>query len=484
MDSSGRSSSFYVPIDPRAYLVRYGLRAAGARMLLAAGFVGLTALVVTRQDGGGHLAVLVLLLVPFTAVVAVVFGRGLARAVRGEVGFAVDRVGVFIGPAGDGDSASVLVEWPNVAAVVLFRRRKRSSRRTYWRNEVGVLLRPGSPGVPPPGLVDMIDAAIADPHGAGRVLWGGPLPPHFARYSADLLAAKREAVIFEAFVRSRSVDGLVLDRARLTDAVNRYAPAVPVIDGPDLDNTGGWADVGRLGLAIAGDLSTMPVDTSNDTATAGATGSAGGRPAPPWPTASAGGDLPPAPAPPRSRPRIRVSPAGCLVRLLVVPAIWLLVAALPTLVLDDLLGQALHVRWALWQDRPTVVSVRPGTVLAVEISAERQGRRGGYSQPIQAITCATRDGTQDEVALPRQLIVPVPHGQRETARPYVVVTRSGRLEVRCTWSGFEEPSLTRVGVGWFGVLTLACRLLWLALATLGLLLVLRRIRRRDPTRHP
>jgi hypothetical protein len=181
---------------------------------------------------------------------------------------------------------------------------------------------------------------------------------------------------------------------------------------------------------------------------------------------------------PRVRlPAIKISTAGCVLWLFVLPATWLLLALLPAAVLDDPLGEVLHARWTLWQSHPTVISVPPGTKLAVEIQAPERGRYGLGPLP-EVINCTTRDGDGDEIAQPPQTIVATPHGQKEIVRPYTLDTRSGRLSVHCTWSGFDAPVLVRAGTGWFGILAKACQLLWIGLVTFGMLLVLRRIVRR------
>jgi hypothetical protein len=73
-----------------------------------------------------------------------------------------------VGPDTAGHSAGKAVTgrrpWSQIDSVVLFRCRKRTrSPNRGWQHDIGVLLRPGSPGVPPTSFVEAVeDGALVE----------------------------------------------------------------------------------------------------------------------------------------------------------------------------------------------------------------------------------------------------------------------------------------------------------------------------------
>jgi hypothetical protein len=176
------------PVDPGAYVVRYGPGSLGGPLFFLMFPIVFGTIVVRSGRGDSADAVPLLIVGGFVAVGGWLLVRSARRMLRGEVALGVDVTGVYLGVDDDG-SAAELFDWSRVAAVVHYRKLHRSRNHRHWRQHVAVLLRPT-------GEL----AGFADP----------------------------------AFrLRSRRIQGWRLNVPRLTEAVQRYAPAARVEHGPD-----------------------------------------------------------------------------------------------------------------------------------------------------------------------------------------------------------------------------------------------------------
>lgn len=466
----------WMPTDPNAYTVRYGLRA-----LVTPGvfFIGMFALFLfIARDGTGLFATFVVGC--FAVLPGWLVWRAVKRIYAGTVALGVDGTGVYLGEDDDATPPE-LVPWAEIEAVVYYRTWTTSSRggRTA-RNHVGV-------------IVKRTDGA------------GGP----------DVLEGWADAVVR---LRSRRIQGWQLDISRLAGAVQRYAPRVPIRHAPDMGEgvrVGTpatwlrhlrWPPPGSVPYpsypspdgspydpAPSGQYrppgSSEPVDTADPNAATptapdpaaadpyGLSGGAdpyGGVGAPAGPYPYPGGPYPggPWPAP---RPRLRTAGLGCLGTAGMV-IIWLFFAVLPLGFIDDLVGQATQSRWSLFSGQPTRISVPAGTTLAVEIEPDTASAGVPGTDPT-SLHCTTRDGDADPVELSPQNFVVSPGGNSRI-RLYDLVTRTGRFEITCSWTGgFSGPELVRANRPWLVTAVLATRLAWFALVTFLLVRFFRRIMR-------
>jgi hypothetical protein len=184
----------YVPADPAAYLARFDLR---SNFAIIAGLVVAQVFfwaVVVPQAGGVGVFIAIVFALPLVFVWRTLRGGG-------AVALAVDRPGVFFGEStspGE-DQTNRLVTWPEITAVVVYEELIRGSKSSDWKRTVGIRLR-GEPTL---------------------------------------------------IRHSRIISGWRLDRPALEAAVARFAPGVPVIDGPpQRDRPGSASDAMRRVLEI------------------------------------------------------------------------------------------------------------------------------------------------------------------------------------------------------------------------------------------
>jgi hypothetical protein len=195
--------------EPDDYVVTFGWR--GFAIVLACLIVGaaIGAVLWVRSDSlivRALVAVIVALLLAATA-------RDIGRARRGEVLFAVHRGGVYFGSNEFHDD----VPWSRICGVELYTERLPTGRSNTVHRCIAVR----APGV----------SAVLR---AGNPVSARPLPRKSAKYYED--AGRRDLIEgADGTVRwtARTMTGWSVDRVRLRDAVRRYAPTIPVFDGPD-----------------------------------------------------------------------------------------------------------------------------------------------------------------------------------------------------------------------------------------------------------
>ena len=153
------------------------------------------------------------LLVGVLVVLVAIVGRDVGRVRRGEVLFAVHRGGVYFGS----DPVIDDVPWATICAVELYAERGPSGRSSSVHHCIGVrtpgknpLQRPGNT----PGALPLLRVSARYFEDAGRT---------------DLLPGADGTIRWA----TRRMSGWRVDRVRLSAAVRHYAPAIPVIDGPD-----------------------------------------------------------------------------------------------------------------------------------------------------------------------------------------------------------------------------------------------------------
>jgi len=197
--------------DPDAYVVRAGWRGLWVTLLALLGWTALSAGILHGHHPAyavQKIALLGLFEVAFLAEV----GRRAWLAARREVLFAVDGHGVLFG---DGP-VQQRVPWSVICAVELFTERAQGGRAQMVYRCVGVRSA-GTRQVPRPG-----NGPAAQPlpgRGAEAILRSGR-PDLIPGYDGTIRYAYRR------------MSGWRVSRARLAHAVQRYAPQVPVIDGP------------------------------------------------------------------------------------------------------------------------------------------------------------------------------------------------------------------------------------------------------------
>jgi hypothetical protein len=194
--------------DPGAYVVRYGGRAA----LLAAGCLlgGLAIIVFVIVVHKSAVAVVIALIV-----VAVLLGAGvvyLGKVVRRTVVFAAHQGGVYFG-SGVKDN----VPWSQICAIEFFTDTFTSSRSQNKYRCIGVR--------------SLGTKQIARP-GNGRA--ARPLPQQSVQYLIDAgrpdLIPGADGTIRYAY---REMTGWRVDPALVAAAAARYAPGLPVVNGPN-----------------------------------------------------------------------------------------------------------------------------------------------------------------------------------------------------------------------------------------------------------
>jgi hypothetical protein len=201
------------------YVVRASWRGVWVVLL---GVLGWGALTVGVWLADKRIVTLVALLV-FEAVFVGELVRRLRRAIRRKIVFAVSSRGIFFGDGGSQET----VPWSRIAAVELFKERvTHSSKSQSTYHCIGVrslgtkqVQRPGNGRAAQP----MPDRAIGWMLNAGRpgLIPGG------------------DGTVRHAY---RRMDGWRVSRARLASAVHRYAPEVPLINGPDYPPSLSWQE--------------------------------------------------------------------------------------------------------------------------------------------------------------------------------------------------------------------------------------------------
>lgn len=168
-----------------------------------------------------------------------------------------------------------------------------------------------------------------------------------------------------------------------------------------------------------------------------------------------------------------------LVRRGAVAAVVLAVALVPAAVLDDLIGPALGAHWPLFQAQVLEVRVPVGTRLQIMVEPNPTFRRS--TEPTVArLTCETQDASGQVHVLPvSEVIGRVPDPVPEPFGPEIVAT-TVPFRLHCDWGGdlLTSPDLERVRPGGYPVLLGVLRLTWLLAVTAGVVLVVRRRRRR------
>jgi hypothetical protein len=173
---------------------------------------------------------------------------------------------------------------------------------------------------------------------------------------------------------------------------------------------------------------------------------------------------------------------GRLVRRAGLAAVVLAVALVPVNLVDDLVGPVMDAHWPLFRAQAVEVRVPAGSRLQVMVEPNPTFSRS--SEPtVVPMTCETKDAAGLVHVLPGSEVVGrVPDPDPEPFGPEIVAT-TAPFRVHCDWGGdlLSSPVLDRVGPGWYLPLLGVLRLTWLLAVTAGVLLVVRR-RRRRPVR--
>ena len=192
-----------------AYVVRYGGRAALRAVACLLGGVAIICFVILVHKS--LVAVVIALII--AVVLLGVAAAGLGKVVGREVAFAVHPGGVYFGSAAVKDN----VPWSQICAVEFFTETYSTSRSQNRYRCVGVR----SPGT----------RQIARP-GNGKA--AQPWPERSIQYMIDAgrpdLIPGADGSIRYAY---RQMTGWRVDRALVVAAVARYAPGLPVVNGPD-----------------------------------------------------------------------------------------------------------------------------------------------------------------------------------------------------------------------------------------------------------
>jgi hypothetical protein len=191
------------------YVVRTGSRGF---WLVLLGVLGWTALTVGAWLANRGVATDVVLVV-FEVVFIAECARRARLAIQRKVVFAVYSRGIFFG----GDGSQETVPWSRICAVEFFNERVLQVKSQTIYHCVGVRSL-GTAPVKGPG----------NGHAAQPVP-GWSIPRQLNLGRADLIPGG-DGTVRHAY---RRMDGWRVNQARLTKAVHRYAPAIPVIDGPD-----------------------------------------------------------------------------------------------------------------------------------------------------------------------------------------------------------------------------------------------------------
>ncbi len=191
------------------YVVRFGVRGFAVALGCFVLGTGIGVFVWVRSDGTlGRVVIAAIVAVLLAAAI-----RDVSRARRGEVLFAVHRNGVYFGSNEFHDD----VPWSRICAVELYTERVPTGRNDKVRRCIAVRT---------PGIEPVLRAG--NPESAR------PMPRKSAKYYED--AGRRDLIDgADGSVRwaARQMTGWTVDRARLRETVSRYAPTVPLVDGPD-----------------------------------------------------------------------------------------------------------------------------------------------------------------------------------------------------------------------------------------------------------
>jgi hypothetical protein len=200
------------------YVVRTGWRGF---WLVLLGLLGWTALTVGAWLAHWGVATDVVLVV-FEVIFIAGFVRRTRLAMQRKVVFAVYGRGIFFG----GDGSQETVPWSRICAVEFFKERVSQVKPQTVYHCVGVRSL-GTAPVQRPG-----NGPAAQPVPELSIPWqlnlGRP----------DLIPGG-DGTVRHAY---RRMDGWRVNQAQVTKAVHRYAPAVPVIDGPDYPASLGWGE--------------------------------------------------------------------------------------------------------------------------------------------------------------------------------------------------------------------------------------------------
>jgi len=201
------------------YVVRAGWRSFWLVLLAVLGWTALTVGVWLAHRG---IATDVALLV-FEVIFIAECVRRARLATQRKVVLAVHSRGIFFGDGGSQET----VPWSRICAVEFFRERVARVKSHTIYHCVGVrslgtrqVQRPGNGHAAQP----VPDRSILWPLNAGR---------------PDLIPGG-DGTVRHAY---RRMDGWRVNQVRLTRAVHRYAPAVPVINGPDYTAPLSWGEV-------------------------------------------------------------------------------------------------------------------------------------------------------------------------------------------------------------------------------------------------
>ena len=208
------------------YVVRHGWRGFLASVAGLLTWTGIS--VLTWRAHLAHLGTRAVLVgVAVEAAFLIACGTRLAQALARQAVFAVGPDGIFFGA--DGQDGPVNVGWVQVSAVELFRERVHSGRSGSTYRCVGVR----TPGT------RQVSRASSGP--AAQPL-PGPAAAYLLRAGRPDLIPGADGSVRLAYRRMR---GWRVSRDRLTEAVHRHAPGVPVVDSPSWPPALSWADAHR-----------------------------------------------------------------------------------------------------------------------------------------------------------------------------------------------------------------------------------------------
>lgn len=201
-----------------AYVVRAGLR--GMLMPTALVLTWVAALVIRSYSAVGYTVLAVVGLA-----VALVWLREFGRAWRREVVLAVSGEGVYFGAGPGAEGMSESVRWAKICAVELFTERRQHGHGQSAHRCVGVRAR---------GMVQTRRS-------------GGPAAAPLPQVSEQYLRSAGRADLIpgaDGTIRwaYRRMDGWTVSRRNLVAAVQRHAPHVPVINGPDWPAALAWGE--------------------------------------------------------------------------------------------------------------------------------------------------------------------------------------------------------------------------------------------------
>jgi len=211
--------------DPDAYVVRAGWRGLSVMLLALLGWTGLS-VVILHAHHLTYAVPKVAILGLFEVVFLAEAGRRAWLAARRKVVFAVDAHGVLF----DDGPAAQRVPWSVICAVELFTERTQGGRGQAVYRCVGVRS-VGSRQVPRP---DSGPAAQPLPRRGAEAILKAGRPDLIPGYDGTIRYAYRR------------MSGWRVSRTGLAHAVQRYAPLIPLIDGPGYPPALTWSDARAL----------------------------------------------------------------------------------------------------------------------------------------------------------------------------------------------------------------------------------------------